>query len=307
MKKLFAIAMSLVILGTLLVGCSSPQDTNENEVGTAAEVYTAFLDGVMSANAKGDFYYLQEGKSYTLQELIDAYSAGLEIDYLPTELKSRKYAYIDCGADGEKELLLSLLFKQSEEPEYIAYIILKNIAGDLEIVDIEHTYYRYDTTINKYGYIVSGGSNGAASASISYSFINADGENQYLYYIDMLLGFDKPVIPSDRIYLEDDDIELPDYEFSDSDDFYEVDIYNFLNPMDYDLDYEDYLKSNIFCITNSNGKDAVIAPEHKAIYDSIGVDYRTSKEIKAAIKELENNVGLSKKIKKGDLPKLEEF
>ncbi len=302
MKKNLAILLVILSLTTIFTGCGAPEETNESEIGTATEVYEAFISGVMNANVNISLDYLEMGKSYSLNDLVEAYSSGLKGDSLPSELTEKKYAYIDCGKDGKKELLLQFTFAEKDTPSYITYVILKNIAGDLAVIDSEYTYYRFETDINKFGYIEKGGYANAASYISETYFIDSEGQKQYVLGIENIGGFSEPVIPSNMVP-ESISGRLPNYELSSSDISYQITACWLTDPKTPGLTEDELKKEYIFYAEDNSGKGVEFSEENKELYDELGIIYVNGKTLEKEIKNHKKDLGLTKKVENGGEPK----
>lgn len=144
------------------------------------------------------------------------------------------YSIVDCGNDGIPELALQ--FEQvGETAADINYIcIIKLIDDKLQLV-FEHEYgYRSYAFLNEYGLYTYGGSNGAMSHSIMYSYIDATGFCSFIYGVDDSLSAYSLYVPGNSEYLDiadeegiSENIEIEQYYFE------------YFTP---DMDYEKYIK-----------------------------------------------------------------
>ncbi len=184
-------------------------------------------------------------KDYTLPELIDTLDEiihnedyGYFIDG-DNDTISMEYAAIDCGADGIPELALKIQGPFIESSSTMT-LIIKELEGKLQVIFSYAEWSRSSTDINKYGYITSGGSNGASNHGYDVSILDADGGYTFGYYEEEesdVRGYitDNTYDPekdgvicmySLRIgeYSEDNDKEYYTYRVYDYDNFEEKDI-----------------------------------------------------------------------------------
>ena len=195
----------LIFIATLLIpGCSTNSeqpvssenvDSSNNEVAEVEDnaqesLYQQFLENnaTVHINADNDhgsyFSFLKEEETdYTLEELTNLIIA----DYIGDD-ETRKiifdgieYAYIDCGADSNEELAICIKTPFPNSEDWKEYLVIKEINGRLETVYSTVAWSRYYVHINENGYIYNDGSGGAASHSFDKSFINAEGEWNFLY------------------------------------------------------------------------------------------------------------------------------
>lgn len=130
-----------------------------------------------------DFYYLsdflEDGEKYTLSEIIDG-----EISYKRDRNQENwKFdyftdSYIDCGLDGDIEILVELYFEESYFP---LYMIIKNVAGNLKICFIGYSNGRQSTNIEYNGVVYSDAYFGCELHTGDYSYIDAEGKYNSWY------------------------------------------------------------------------------------------------------------------------------
>ncbi len=185
------------------------QDDTETDSLSADDLYSEFLEGKGKLNF--DYYmtnifkgtdhqtyvddvigYVPADGSYTVSELTDKLNEILHSEedgfYADTDISSIEYAYIDCGKDGTKELVLSL-GGPFVEPESHLTLIIKDMDNKLEVVYAYATWSRSYTTINDYGFISGDGSNGASNHGWNAAYIDADGKYLYGYYEELEYDF----------------------------------------------------------------------------------------------------------------------
>ena len=172
----------------------SPRDKGYVDLDEeSSELYKAFLDGdeKVTYYAEGDngqyvepSLVLTDGEEYTFDEIIDLltskdqYSEGWVVE-------STTDTYIDCGLDGDYEMVVSVSF----DTEFSFDMVIKNVDGSLKMCYVEDSWSRHETTIRYNGMIYSYGSAGASSHGGHTGFINADGEYK-LWYQEWEEGYD---------------------------------------------------------------------------------------------------------------------
>ncbi len=148
------------------------------------ELYQSFIDGTEPAqyDADGDiaqyirlFDVLENGKSYTLKEIIEKltsegqYSEGWEYEI-------RNEGYIDLGLDGSYELCMDI-----GASEFTLTMVVKNIGGKLKICFSGDSWSRCEVTLKYSGYVESFGSGGATYHGGQKGYIDAEGKYHFWY------------------------------------------------------------------------------------------------------------------------------
>ena len=129
---------------------------------------------------------IPEGGFFSLEEIVNRVIAGYVVDKnsgVRISLESIKYAFIDCGNDGKKELAVRISTPTNTE-EWIEYIIIREKNGSLETIFSDVAWSRKHIYLNEYGYFYNDGSNGAANNSFNKSFIDAKGNCHFLYSVN---------------------------------------------------------------------------------------------------------------------------
>ncbi len=277
MKRRFlkapAIALCIAMTLAVLSGCGPA----EKKI-TSKDAYEAFLGDSMKAVSGISFCNVEEGDELSFEELVKNMLAYFEEDFEDTYIGDISYGYIDCGLDGEPELLLNCEYCEVYTLEdadpysmpFYEYLILKYFDDGLRIVDIEETYYRYETNISYSGIINYGGSNSAFSHGGDISYADKDGAIHNIYSYDYTVGYADPFIPT---YSLPSDIIPEDYPYSEdySDNGYEIDTYNFSEHDYSDEGWEEYKKGNFFAILDQDSEPADVSQEIKDYYESLGI------------------------------------
>lgn len=129
--------------------------TADDENAISMETYQKFIDS--GERLYFDIYDMEgfeKDKAYSLEEFLKT----KKNNYDPVLYKyyDLEYAFIDCGDDGVKELLIRYAFtgEMSEnEGDYVFENVIKYVDGKLEVCAEACSHYRYNETINGYGII----------------------------------------------------------------------------------------------------------------------------------------------------------
>ena len=167
----------------------SNTESNEPPASTG-DLYEDFKTGAAKAkfSKNGDrasyltlSEILKDGESYSLSEITkelessDSYNFKVNGD--------ATYRTIDCGNDGEKELLYQQEFTAEDMGGEIftLFMILKDMGGELKICYDQDMWSRSDITINDDGTIYGSGSGGAALHVYDFAFVDAKGDYHFYY------------------------------------------------------------------------------------------------------------------------------
>jgi len=124
---------------------------------------------------------LEDGQSYSLSEISDKLASYG--DYSFKVNGDATYRTIDCGNDGEKELLYQQEFTAEEMGGEIftLFMILKDMGRELKICYDQDMWSRSDVTINDDGTIYGSGSGGAALHVYDFAYVDAAGDYHFYY------------------------------------------------------------------------------------------------------------------------------
>lgn len=284
---------------------------NKEEEFAPKDLYNAFLQGeaLLYADADSDFnlYYdfeldneipiLEEGVLYSLTAFVTRWTECYSDSLGRTEPESFRYCYIDCGADGEEELVLKITMNTEYDGPLEEKYIIKAIDGKLKLCYRTQTVYRiYEDINNSFGIIQAGGSGGAFSGGTSYAYINGEGEYVYLYGFttEYALGYMYAGVGGiyDVAAKYSDEIEKHI-----EDDWY-LEAYSFEDPMEDDgSDYEEYLKKLKYAAYPED------EPLIDTIFEEAGIRRYSSEEIDELIEECVTKKGITKQ----QLEKREDF
>ncbi len=312
MKKILAFALALALVLTAFTGCDSENDESaEIEViASSNDLYTAFLDDVLEADAVRDMGFLAPGKGLTLSELENAVAKDLSSQYEEVLFApmSTDYAFIDCGADGNPELLIKIVLSPNPDSfgDYTKYLIFKDIEGQLRCIDEEFSQYRTESTINEYGLITTGGSNSAAEHCAYYYMINPDGEKIFLDSVRVIMGASKPQVDKYSVPSTLNG-SLDEMEFSvntDSPEAYTQYVYNLTEMPPYDeTTYDKYLDENFFAFETIDGEPVMPSDDDMYAYGNLGIKVYSMKDAQRIVNEQRVKLGLTGKIENGGEPK----
>ena len=197
----FLLTLCLIALMFCFTGCNSSQGEEADQAdeekaaaetkarteklyddfikGTGRALYTGQADRAVYLTIGED---LTAGKAYTLEEIMDA-ARYADQDTVYSITKGPEFQRIDCGQDGNEELLLTAFLNE----EFTLYMVLKDIDGVLTICYDQDGWSRSDVTVEEDGKIISGGSGGAAVHYTDYAYLDADGNYKYYYGIEHTL------------------------------------------------------------------------------------------------------------------------
>ncbi|MCR5509153.1 MAG: hypothetical protein K6F34_10750 [Lachnospiraceae bacterium] len=243
---------------------------------------------VSGVDVKGIF---RKGNRYDFSEIIDAYIKE-QLSYIPDEecgLCDAHYSYIDCGNDGSEELAVRLAYRVPYGEEY-RVCFFGCTDGEVKLLGMDEWGYRSELSLNKCGYVISGGSGGAALYVCDHYFYNSDNERVFLYHMDEEMGLAKPMIS--KYYLKNgyERTDYPEKEYSASDDCYYSYTYSFkeydpYEELDSDEMYEKYYKDYMYAFTDYRDEPASPSPEMIDFYKNEGVNWYDYDEMQARIEK----------------------
>lgn len=231
--------LGLVIFTILLSGCKGKElkdvDTNTAEITQKTEDetsakdvadesekkpndharYEAFLNGaepvyLAEKNVGAEYEGVSSYKMNTPYLFTDIMEEVLNDEYSdePYSIESISYAYFDAGADGVDELSLILSYN-SYGSIYEELFIIKEIEDKLFLTHMTSYGYRTYAWLNKLGYIIYSGSNGAASSYTEYKVLDENANP--LFYYGLNSNFSAMNMPDpgpDYVYPYDLSVEL---------------------------------------------------------------------------------------------------
>lgn len=284
----------------------TPSGSNEE---LAMEAYEKFLNNEASLSfdrymQKGYFInpdnteepLFQKGTEYTLSEILKKLTAYYLEHSDNKKINYIDYAFIDCGKDGEGELLLrfnGMDIDGADDNSTLVYVI-KYIDGKLYLCYYYETWARSETSINEYGFITSSGSGGASLHITDYSFIDKNGNWRPIVYVESELNINtlqqfenltklveakgvKDIIQLDTIRF---DYDPSASEQDNGEVFYTFYVYN--------ENWEPVEDANLYT-------DSV----YKKIFEEANVSFITPDELSVKISEKEQTLGVTAEIKEG--------
>ena len=275
------------------------------------DFYKDFMDGKTKALSKIDSNNLERGKEYDLNGIFDALSESLKADYFSNyALKNYSYAYLDLSNSGNMALLINANYIDMDglDSDNTFDCILLADGPNLYICDVEYSYYRVYSSINKYGYIAKGGSTGASSYYFDYYIISPEGEKVFLYSECTEMGLNEPMIPCYYIDTEflPEDYEDRYYTYDENKDYSELFNVTYYNTDDFEYDYDDeeeetdwdeydrvlslHNKQSFYFFTDFDENDVLPSDADKELYDSLDILYGGKEDAQKYIsKVLEDN------------------
>jgi len=150
-------------------------DNKASAPADSISLYDAFLKG----NAVTGRYWFGEFNdySYTIEDLIDMaeHENTAEVD----RDNCVSYRLIDCGADGNQELLVSIEYNIGYDAT--EYFLIKDFNGKLYITSSIDSWYRHWVEIEDNGMVTISYSNGAYDHVYTEGFYDVEGKYTQIY------------------------------------------------------------------------------------------------------------------------------
>ena len=148
--------------------------------------YTAFLNNEKKAKVDCDDFVFEseEKKEYDFEELKELASDSTSLRENPCD---SGYRYIDCGCDGEKELLI---WVSKSNSEYGFGFVLKDEGGELYIRYVSESWEKFYEGICEDGYVSGFGKAGASLATYDYGYLDKDARYHVFYTCQYYLALD---------------------------------------------------------------------------------------------------------------------
>lgn len=274
------------------------------------KLYWEFLcdKGVLVETPLSDRMLSSEG-SYDLEGLLNNLAKNND-NFSNCHIGDVGYAFIDCGLDGEKELaIVCKLYNDTVENDYMPCIfVVKAYDEKLSLIDVETSYGKYNTVMNQAGYIVYGGDANEKIHHETIKYIDKDGVVNHVYTKDTNTGLKNAEIPDD--YLPDD--MLDGQEWTDSEKYFECDVYNFEEYYwhtikDYDDEYKKYMdnyrKGYLFSFRDQSGDSQMPDEEECKKYDENGLKYLDGQEMEDVLNSRNEELGITDDIINADVIK----
>lgn len=280
-------------------------ESTEDESEEIMELYKNVLRGKQEFVIGKDITGFEEGDSYLLPQFSDVCVEDMNEEWETEHTCTTSYAFLDCGLDGIPEMSVRLEMSDEYSDSHVRFFILNSLEGTPTVIADYDFYYRSYASINEAGLVEYGGSGGAFLYSDDYRYINAEGEEVFLYSCYTEMGNYIPAISS--YYLPD--MEGYDYDRfigEDIDEYYTVVAYNFSDfnvseeDPNYDEAYKEYVLGNFFVITDDYSNDVAPAEEYAAKYEEYGVKIYTQEEASEMIQAHLKEMGVTDEILSAD-------
>ncbi len=218
-KRSVIVLFTLSLISSMLFGCGSSDkkddamdiladklidesDKAEEEVkeeeekvvkSDSEDIYKAFIDGKEKVFIDNkvcrsfDAEYLSfkdvyDTGDYTIDQVFDMMSDFVQADNedISVNVDNKQYAFIDCGMDGDKELLVTA-YVNMENEIFEMSMIIKEFDGKLNLCYGSDAWSRSHRTVNNAGFVFSEGSGGANVSVVEEGFVDENGDWHYLY------------------------------------------------------------------------------------------------------------------------------
>ena len=187
---------------------ATSENTETKETSSNEDLYEEFKDGTSKATFtkdgdRGSYLtlstILEDGKEYSLSEITENIENNAE--YSLKVSGDASYRLIDCGNDGNKELLVQQEYVSEEMGSEIftLFMIIKDTGEELKICYDQDMWSRSEVTINDDGTILGSGSGGAALHVYDYAYVDANGDYHFCY------GQEENYTPTDIYYMQGGD------------------------------------------------------------------------------------------------------
>lgn len=182
---------------------SSSADQKVDEGGesqkapTSMELYQGFLAGEVPVYFdRVDFSYyayekdedvpcFEKNKGYTLKEFIGRVQQLDNMDeYYSVYVDEVWYAFVDCGRDGEPELVVSITNAGDSWNAYSYEYVIKNFDGKLQACHRNSDAYRGQEAMNNDFGVIYEAWYGGMGYYVSYAMLDANCEYHFLYSTD---------------------------------------------------------------------------------------------------------------------------
>ena len=248
---------------------ANPADQNSGKYYESFLKNEATLDVSYLQSVKDDLYGLEmdgidfPDREMTCKEFLEFLKAhSWQNQQVGNTEQIDKYAIIDCGQDGDPELLVMV----SGMGEFTPQIVIKAFDGKLKVTAILESWSRSSTQTNMAGCIFSDGAGGAALHYTEYGYLNEKGEVVKTVSIMSQFGNWSVILPIfDKMEEYLDSAGLPT-------DYYMMEI-----------KWSDSDKAYYSIATADNS--GTIDPELQILFDQTKVDQIDAKDVNAKIIE----------------------
>ena len=276
-------------------------EEGSNPTGDVAteEDYLAFIDGNEKICVEYEFAEaLKAGESYTLDELVKHLNEELPENWGPEgmDVDEVSYAIIDCGNDGNPEMLLCVEASVDQEYGLTEYYVVKKKDGKLNVIANHSTQGRSQGDFNKYGVYHSFGSGGAALWYDGYERIKADGSREFIYDCETNMGLAAPVLYGNQL---PSTAKLPDglTDYPEEIGEYSVKEYSFKEYTDdmYDDEtkYDAYKTGKIYVFYDPKGEQCFPKDEDEKFYFDLGITVTDEDNLHEFLAERYHELGIT--------------
>lgn len=154
-------------------------DTQADNTASAPADSISLYDAFLKGNAVTGRYWFGEFNdyNYTIEDLIDMaeHENSAEVD----RDNCVSYRLIDCGADGNQELLVSIEYNIGYDAT--EYFLIKDFNGKLYITSSMDSWYRHWVEIEDNGKVTISYSSGAYDHDYMEGFYDAEGKYNQIY------------------------------------------------------------------------------------------------------------------------------
>ncbi|MCR5626672.1 MAG: hypothetical protein K6F99_05085 [Lachnospiraceae bacterium] len=163
-------------------------DEKESSGGSVEDLYQDFLDGKAGTKFKGSSEHasyltlssvLEEGKAYDINEIKKKIKETNPDMFADCEAEIVENTLIDCGSDGNKELLVKYQIEAGEI--YTLFNVIKEKDGELNIIFSDDMWSRSEINIADNGVVTGTGSGGASIHEYEEGYIDANGDYRFGY------------------------------------------------------------------------------------------------------------------------------
>ncbi len=221
--------------------------------------------------------------------------------------ESIQYAYIDCGEDGKKELVISAEFPTSGQAKFI----LQAIDEKVELLYVAEGYYRERADIaNPYGLVAYSGSSSAFENGYSFDYVDAKGKSQLFYTEVDTYAFEENFGEISELGKAAFELEMFDY-FEGKYVLRQVHLSEY--PKDPTVsDVEEYEKSTIYTVEKDQSGSFVHTPDMYAadgelckLFEKAGLQFVSPEELDELLKERAQKLGISENARQMDVSTVE--
>ncbi len=199
-----------------------------------------------------------------------------------------EWALIDCGNDGNKELLLKVNDRTADA--FYTYVVLQYRNSKLYICHAANGWNRSDLQVDEYGWFRSYGSGGASLHYEEEYIIDANGVKQDIY--------DGMICASGYQYTEDEEVQvvvlqwIEDYEASGKS-YFDHEVFGPLVMERYGINHNVYYNLWVSDEVESTAEQIANQKSIIAAFENAGIKLYTSEQIKELIATRQKELGIA--------------